>query len=193
MIVGDSLVLAIETGITYAYRERGFMALGFFIIHVLGNEYGIREPNASMLANSYDAVKERLREKGEHAAFFSRHHSANEIATSFMDAVYGVNPDGRLYFGESLDVFTSILSSAKIVWAPDGDSAFDDGSYVLQFDVGDNVRVIAFKSKNDAIEMLSDVFVDSAQFYKLLDEWVGAFENEWNLLVSSSSGTTPAV
>jgi hypothetical protein len=166
------------------------MALGFFIIHVLGNEYGIRAPDASMLANSYDAVKERLNEERRHAVFFSRHHSANDIATSFMDAVYGCNPEVRLYFGESHDIFTSILGSRKLVWAPDGDSAFDDGSYVLQFDVGDNVRVIAFKSKADGIEMLSDVFVDSMCFYKLLSEWVEKFEQEWNLFPKSPSCET---
>ena len=32
------------------------------------------------------------------------------------------------------------------MWAPDGDEPFDDASYVLQFDVKDRVRLIAFKS-----------------------------------------------
>ena len=36
-----------------------------------------------------------------------------------------------------------------IVWAPDGDEAFDDGSYVLQVESGDQVRLIAFVGTPD--------------------------------------------
>lgn len=181
MIVGIGSMLAIESGITCAYQSRGLMALGFFIIHVSGREYGVRSPDASMLANSYDAVKERIDQKGMHTVFFSRVHSANEIAVAFMDAIYGNNPEARLYFGESHDTFREAIDSAKIIWAPDGDSAFDDGSYVLQFDVDDKVRLIAFKSTPDGVGMLSDIFVSSDVYYKILCEWTDKFEREWNL------------
>ena len=42
-----------------------------------------------------------------------------------------------------------------LVSAPDGDEAFDDGSYVLQFDVGDRVRLIAFKRPDQLVDLAS--------------------------------------
>ncbi|HEV3416160.1 MAG TPA: hypothetical protein VG056_05085, partial [Pirellulales bacterium] len=72
--------------------------------------------------------------------------------------------------------------SNRIVWAPDGDEAFDDGSYVLQFDVRDDVRLIAFKSggsdRHDPTA-LSDVRLPTDDFYLILQRWHDAFEAEW--------------
>jgi hypothetical protein len=42
-----------------------------------------------------------------------------------------------------------MIYSRHILWAPDGDAAFDDGSYILQFDVDERVRLIAFKGRQD--------------------------------------------
>src|SRR5690242_20205886 len=53
--------------------------------------------------------------------------------------------DGDGYFGMSEAQFTKTLHSNSLVWAPDGDEAFDDSGYVLQFDLGDLVRLIAFR------------------------------------------------
>jgi hypothetical protein len=62
------------------------------------------------------------------------------------------------------------------------DEAFDDGSYVLQFDVGDRVRLIAFKSDESyrhASGTLSDVWLPADEFYNVLREWRDAFEAAW--------------
>lgn len=37
-----------------------------------------------------------------------------------------------VFFGMSCDEFRHALISSEIVWAPDGDAAFDDGGHVLQ-------------------------------------------------------------
>jgi hypothetical protein len=66
--------------------------------------------------------------------------------------------------------------------APDGDEAFDDGSFVLQFDVGDRVRLIAFKSCHNYLHdagSLSDVWLAADDFYGILRQWHDAFESEW--------------
>lgn len=178
MIVGDQARLAIESRITRAYEGRGLLALGFFLIHVAGVEYGVRAPDASMLANSFDSVMERIQRRGFHTAYFSL-APAVKIAETFLDVIYG-DPRMSDCFGRSPESFLDAVESAAITWAPDGDAAFDDGSYVLQFDIEDKVRLIAFKSGDEGrVESLSEVVVESEKFYKLLSDWSEAFEREW--------------
>jgi hypothetical protein len=50
----------LELGITEAYARLGFRALGFFVIDVGGRGYGVRSPNATMLACSFDQVKKHI-------------------------------------------------------------------------------------------------------------------------------------
>jgi hypothetical protein len=57
MIVGDPSVFAIESEITRAYERLSFRALGYFVIYVCGRSYGVRAPDATMLACSFDAVE----------------------------------------------------------------------------------------------------------------------------------------
>src|SRR5438270_14045591 len=49
-----------------------------------------------------------------------------------------------LFFGMRDADFITLLHSANLNWTADGDEGFDDGSCVLQFDIGDEVRLIAF-------------------------------------------------
>jgi hypothetical protein len=56
----------------------------------------------------------------------------------------------------------------RICWAPDGDEAFDDGSYILHFDIGNRVRLVAFKSQaggyhNDPMT-LRDLWIEAEEF-----------------------------
>jgi hypothetical protein len=66
---------------------------------------------------------------------------------------------------------------------PDGDEAFDDRSYVLQFDVGDRVRLIAFRPMEGSClhdpATLRDVWLVANDFYRILQDWLDAFEAEW--------------
>ena len=90
----------------------------------------------------------------------------------------------KSYFGIPLPDFRSLFysTSKDRMWAPDGDQAFDDGSYVLQFDVNERVRVIAFrggKGYRHAPDTLSDVWLPIDDFYGILQHWHDAFETEW--------------
>ena len=84
--------------------------------------------------------------------------------------------------------FTKTLYSKSLVWAPDGDEAFDDGSYVLQFDVGDRVRLIAFKRPESLVDPTSvrEVWLSSDTFYSTLREWRNTFLAEWESLPKHS-------
>ena len=165
MIVGDRSIFAIESGITQAFRNPSLRALGFFVIHVGGRRYGVYSSDATMLANSFDEVEKRLADRGRHTAPFATEADAGEIADAFRRAIYAEERKDT-YFGIPLGEFCNRFSreSNDLVWAPDGDEAFDDGSYVLQFDVQDRVRLIAFKRGEQYLHdpaTLSDVWLAS--------------------------------
>jgi hypothetical protein len=183
LIIGDPSVIAIESRITFAYERLSLRGLGFFVVHVGGLSYGSRSSDSTMLACSFDGIGNRIAMRGRHELPFSE-ADAREIAESFRNAIYGDN-QRESYFGIPLSQFRDMIYSKRIVWAPDGDEAFDDGSYILQFDIENHVRVIAFKSDQSNPydpATIRDVRVKSDDFYTLLKNWHDAFESEWTSL-----------
>jgi hypothetical protein len=171
MIVGNPSIFAIESQITKAYESLSMRALGFFVVHIGGRSYGVREPDATMLACSFDEVKDRLTCRGKYTAPFATELDAGKIADAFRNAIFADDPD-KTSFGIPLAEFRSLFytTSNDRMWAPDGDGAFDDGSYVLQFDVKDRVRLIAFKSGDNYRHdpaTLSDVWIPADELRRL--------------------------
>ena len=180
MIVGDPSVFAIESRITKAYEQLHFVALGFFVVHVGRCRYGVDDPEATLLACSFGEVEDRIAGRGSHTVPFAG-ADAGEIARSFRSALYAEIQE-ESYFGILESDFDGMIHSSEIMWAPDGDEAFDDNSYILQFDVDDRVRLIAFKCCTKALydpETLSDVWITADDFYRVLQQWHDAFESEW--------------
>lgn len=183
MIFGDPTIFAVESMITQAYERLSFRALGFFVIHVSGRRYGVCEPDATMIACSFDHIEKRIVERGEHVAPFATECDAGKIADSFRNAIYAEEPN-EIFFGMTLDEFGPLFSRRlnDLMWAPDGDEAFDDGSYVLQFDVKNRVRLIAFRCKEGGLHdpnTLSDVWIPADDFYCVLQQWHDAFKSDW--------------
>jgi hypothetical protein len=179
MLVGNPSLFAIESSITHAYERLSFRALGSFVIHVGGRSYGRRSTDSTMLACSYDEVERRIAMRGSHTAAFASEKGA-EIAAAFRNALFAERLQDS-YFGISRADFSDLIWSRRLAWVPDGDEAFDDGSYVLQFDVGDRVRLIAFKSRGEGHDpaTLVDVWLLAEDFYFVLQRWHDAFETEW--------------
>jgi hypothetical protein len=181
MIIGNPTRLAIESNITHAYARLSFRALGCFVIRVMSEPYGVNDPEATLLACSLDAVEKRINDRGSHTAFFSTEPDGGKIADAFCDSVYSCEPIG-VFDGITPDDIEAAFNSSNIQWAPDGDEAFDDGSFVLQFDVEDRVRVIAFRRTakgNHAPATLKDLWMTSEEFYAVLQQWRDAFLVEW--------------
>lgn len=182
LIVGNPSVFALESGMTQAYKQLSQRALGFFTIHVCGVNYGVRAPDATLLACSFDAVERRIVRRGMHCASFGTEVSTGKVVDAVRAARYDNERQKEIFFNMSSNEFSEALVSNEIVWAPDGDEAFDDGSHVLQFDVGDSVRLIAFKNfvrHEDVTPTITEVWIKSDEFYGLLNEWKHRFETEW--------------
>ncbi len=186
MIVGDTSVLAIESMITKAYERPSFFALGSFAIHLMKYRYGCLGSEATLLACSLDEVEKRVQNRGLHTADFAYSCSASQIAHSFYAAMYLEPCDWSLCDLVSRDICKEVTSSdLKFQWAPDGDAAFDDGSYILHFDLYENVRVIGFQCDQGGhliSSSLRDINMKANEFYELLERWSCSIRSEWKSL-----------
>jgi hypothetical protein len=134
-----------------------------------------------MLANSYDAVISRIQRHGTHQAVFA-HEAAIDVAEAVSASLYA-DCGQRKFFGFSQVEFSELVGGTGVLWAPDGDEAFDDGSHVLQFDVGSRVRLLGFRRESGTVSagFVSDVWLSEEQFYGTLAAWRDAFDKEWEL------------
>lgn len=181
MLVGNPKTLAIESSITEPYEQLSQLALGYFVIHVGGKCFGVKSSDATLLSCSFNAVKERLEQRGKHSAPFESEPDAIKIIDAYLGAEYQDDRQDEMFFGMQAHEFSTAVHSQNIVWAPDGDQAFDDDSHVLQFDVGDKVRLIAFKNEGNlekVIHSMSEVWLSSEEYYSVLHEWLKRFEAE---------------
>jgi hypothetical protein len=110
------------------------------------------------------------------------------IAKAFNESIFLMNRES--YFGLSPEAFQRAIYSGGIWWSA-GDEEFDDGSYVLQFDIGDTVRLIAFKAaERGSIDQttLTDLRIPSDQFYLILERWHAESLAGWASLPEESIG-----
>lgn len=180
MLVGEPSGFAIESKVTRAYESLSLRALGYFVIHVLDRSYGIKAPDATMLANSFDEVGRRLTRRGKHNAPFAE-SPALDIAQAYIRAIYLDHEEDELFLGMTEAQFSETIYSNRLIWAPDGDEAFDDGSYVMAFDIEDGVRLIAFQRPGCLVDPapLGDAWVVADEFYGILQRWRDTFSAEW--------------
>jgi hypothetical protein len=178
MLVGDRSTFAIESQISHAYAGINFRALGFFVIHLAGRGYGVKTPDATMLGCSFEEVGRRLSWRGKHHEGIVSGLSAGDIADAFTAAIYGSDDT---VLGLSDAEVSKDLHSNQLQWAPDGDQAFDDGSYVLQSDVESKVRLIGFKHDGERhlSASLREVWLDADVFYGHLRQWREQTFAEW--------------
>ena len=177
MIVGDPAIFAVESLLTEPVESVSQLALGFFVIHVGGRCYGVRTPDATMLGCSVDSARQRIIDRGCHVVELLQCEEALDIAEAYLAAMYDEARQAARFFGLSADEWSEQIASGKIAWAPDGDEAFDDGSHVLQFDLGRRVRIIAFHNlpPSELQGTLSEVELDAGEFYGILEAWLKSF------------------
>ena len=186
MVLQSENNVAIESFISLVDPRRGLMAIGYFLIKINGVSYGVKEKDATALANSYDAVVSRLEMRGKHIApadwlilpSLSLAQILHESTWGYMSREQFAQE-----FNISQDKSKELIYKNNLMWAPDGDAAFDDGSRIYQFDIDDEtVRLIGFNATHDCkvdISTLTDVTMNANDFYSVLKEWAESFYAEW--------------
>jgi hypothetical protein len=173
----------IESFISSAYSNKGIMAIGYFLIQIKGVSYGVKEDDATALACSYGAVNRRLEMRGKHIAPADLINLPSlELAKiSNGSLYYRIDKQDSWGFDIPRDELAKMIYKNNLIWAPDGDEAFDDGSRVFQFDIDDEpVRLIGCKITDDYnVYALSDLKINSDEFYSTLKEWSNGFYREW--------------
>jgi hypothetical protein len=196
MTIGNNSIFAIESYVKQAYERLSFRALGFFVIYVGGCCYGVRKPDATFLACSFTEVANRISRRGQHIAPFINERNAGKIVEAVRGAKYAQHNEHATFFGIPEPEFLDIINLNQLEWAPDGDSAFDDGSSILHFDVDNRVRLIAFKVASSGSNgyyvpgSLKDQWLDADEFYSILQRWRDAFEAEWTAMPKISQNVT---
>lgn len=175
MIVGDVKTFAIEFQISEAHPDDHFWALGFFIVHVNGREYGVRSDNATMLANAVDGAAELLRTRGVTVNSRLSNMTADQLADEYLEIFYR-EISNKIAANDLKDRQTQFLS-ASCLW-PSYDEEFDDGSHILRFDLGSHVRVVGFKNDNYQPDRLTETRVKAEVFYDVISRWPVLFREQ---------------
>ena len=184
---------AIESFISSIDSRRGLMANGYFLIKIKGTSYGVKEYDASALSGLYDGVIRRLEMRGKHIppAELIKLPSLELAQIIYSSLFYKISDEQNSWkYHIPRDTLAKMICKNNLIWAPDDNEAFDDGSNVFQFDIDEKtVRLIGFKDTNDykVVEStLNDLTMNSNVFYSTLKEWADNFYNKWQISCSAN-------
>jgi hypothetical protein len=191
LLCGDKSRFAIESGISQFHTERSLLGLGYFVIHMNGVTYGVKEPDATALACSHQEVMKRLALKGIHRAEFGDRWDSYTLAYELHNFIYNPAQEND-YLNMSIEQIKSSMYGKNIMWAPDGDEAFDDGGHIIQFDLGDRVRIVAWKSPDKGYAVnpksVQECYLPFEEYYQILEDWSSEFFQQWELAQNKMSG-----
>lgn len=181
-LIGNRECFAIESRISIAYAIHDYNASGSFVIHIGGKTYGIDAHDATDLGCSLLRVEERLATRGGHASHIADYINAGEIADAAYGSLFGRGDIEYSSLGLPKEYLENELREKKLFWVPNGDAAFDDGSFILQIDIGEQVRLIGFRlgelPRHDPAT-LADVRISSDEFYGILESWRCIYKAQW--------------
>jgi hypothetical protein len=184
MIFGQVEAFAIECVISEAYSSVSIKANGIFVIYLDGFRFGIRETNATALGGIIGRLLDRVSMRGKHHAPFAEKADAEKIALALLEVFYSDHyskqDSKKLLLNTPYSKLEKICLNSDLRWAPGGEEAFDDGSHVLQFDIGDKVRLVGFIHQPGFVPSdLRDVWLPAELFYGTLVQCYHWFEREW--------------
>ncbi|NIJ64636.1 hypothetical protein FHR20_001567 [Sphingomonas leidyi] len=166
------------------------MGIGYFLIHVGGKQYGVKKPRACVMGNSYNEIVSRISQEGEHRLSFSSKIDSKELSIYIANSIYNRGFEGGVIPAQwSKEIDDSLYANA-LMWAPDGDSAFDDGSHIVQVDDEQRVRITAFvnaETQGEFENSISDVILGQETFYETLGAWAREFDGQWKVFLNSLS------
>lgn len=179
---GNRSIFGIESGVFEFIENPNQLGIGYFIIQMDGKEFGVKKERATILGNSYWEIKARLARKGRHTISFGEVASAAAISCSIANIIYNRHFKSEILNAEEIDELVRKLYENDLVWAPDGDSAFDDGSHIIQIDCENYVRLICFnndETEDATLNSIVDLKISSLEYYGILADWRAQFSQNW--------------
>ena len=136
MIFGFKESFGIEIELNTFFHD-DFIGEGKFIVFINNISYGIDMPYAT----TFFCIKDEL------LKYYSESINADLKLTKYSGIEIARSYYGQNYSNIPLDAYDKdllTLTKNLLTWSPE--SAFDDGSYIIQIDEYDKIRLIGFKS-----------------------------------------------
>ncbi len=115
MLVGTPSLFALESEITEAYERLSLRGLGYFVIHVNGMAFGMKDLDATLLAAAFDGVNARILRQGSHVAPVLENEDAYALAVAYSRAIYLEHEESELFFGMQDEQFSKLLHANEII------------------------------------------------------------------------------
>lgn len=164
MIFGSKAIFAIEVEVNNCFYDK-FIGEGKFLVYIYDTAYGLDKNYATTFLCIMDDLR-KFSQNSSNVDVDLSNYTAYEIAMCYYCQNYS-EQDLSMYSDDLL------RKSKKLeVWAPE--AAFDDGSYLIQFDNNGKTRLVAFKScSKEGIctvkkKSVSEITLDSNEFKKIL-------------------------
>lgn len=153
---------------------------GKFRFWVAGVPYGRDELDASALASSYESLREHQKSFISDVPTWIEGQSPRELLQKVYWLIYEVTDDE---LERKLAVPEEVDDARRAVIAPDGDEAFDDGSFVAYWKNRDEIVIAAGKITTNATtgitligEPFTSVVITRAEFYQTIEQAIGVFQ-----------------
>ncbi len=179
IVVGTKSRFAVETCVSAVFPENRNSLLGYFVIHILGQRYGVYEPDASMLGNSIDVVLSLIENEGFHKLSIAKDFPAETFVRWYMRCFSEYDTPEQRMLGNTGSNLWDEFKRNEILWAPDGDEAFDDGSHVFVLDYESTVRLIGctYRDYQPIEGTVESVMLERSEFYGILRQWLPLIES----------------
>ena len=186
MIIGNPYNFAIESEIVKAYSHPGFLGLGYFIVHVKNQTYGIRDDEATLLAGALGSMQEHLEWRGKHIAEFAGRLDSVLLSNLIYGSIYrDAEEVGWPYPLPQDEIEKTVIKNNLLEKC--FDQAFDDGSYLSIIDNEESTRVLAFRSTSEYdVCDVSEAIIASDEFYSILESWTGSILRQWKSMKKES-------
>jgi hypothetical protein len=137
----------------------------------------------------------------EHAKAQRAEHAVKEcLSHIYREPVWTPDQEKEWFCGLTQEEFRGFIYSNDCHWGYFDETIFSDVSVILQFDVGNRVRLIGYRAiagdwHHDPAT-LADVWLDADEYYRILKQWLERFEAEWAAapkISKSEDGAKPLI
>lgn len=143
MIIGDKQIFAIDFKI-YTPIDNFFIGDGYFLVYIDGFEYGIKKSNATVFGSIEWELKTEFMNHVNNENLELCGFSRQNICDVYYDKHYREINDFSIDDYEAIS--KTLEESPKSIKEWSLETAFDDGSFVLQYNTKNEICLLGFKT-----------------------------------------------